>query len=412
MYIRRDYSGSFFGPQKKRRNTFRLFFIFGLAIGALGVYVYANFETLQEKANAMMGNVPTATPLPSDLATLGVTLVLQGDLQAAADLFERAIAQRPDNIDYLHEYGKVLLELGEAEQSLALGDRILDLNPTDPRGYALRAQALVWLSRPSEAIPAALAGLSVNDRYAPLYAALARAYTNTGRYIDGVEAGESAVEVDPASIEARRGYAYALTWVGRNAEATAQLEIALALDERYLPTYFELAVQYLAQDRDQEAIDLYDRILAIQPRNARALLRLCGTYRKVGQFERALGYCEDAAQNDPTSVGANYQLGLLRYNNFDFNGAVESFTQCLEYDSENLDCTYRLGLSYYYLDNCDAAWTVLQQALVMARGRPGTETAIAHIQEGLVAVSQACPQYGGQFVQPEITPELEITPGD
>ena len=409
MYIRRDYSQSFFGPRKPRRNYIRLLFAFGLIVGAFLVYVYVNFDTLQESAQELMGMAPTATPLPNDLATLGANLVLAGDLEAAADLFERAIDQRPNNIDYLHEYGQVLIELDQAERGLELGDQIIDLNPTDPRGYALKARAQVWLGRFSEAIPVALAGLDINDRYASLYASLARAYTRTGRYLDGVEMGLRSVESDPASVEARRSYAHALSWVGESVEATAQLEIALALDQSYVPTYFELAGQYLAQNRDQEAIDLYDRILALQPRNPRALLRLCQSYRKVGQFERALGYCDDAVLADPTSAQASFELGLLQYNRFDFTGAVQSFSQCLEYDPDNLDCTYRLGLSYYYLDDCDTAWEILQRSLFMARSRNNVDTEVSHIQEGLVAVTQKCPEYGGQPLpgDAETTPEVE-----
>jgi tetratricopeptide (TPR) repeat protein len=411
MHIRRDYSNSFFDPNKSKNNYYvRLFFIFGLIIGAFLVYVRINFDTLQEKALDVVGLSPTATPLPNDLATLGANLVLAGDLEAAADLFERALDQRPNNIDYLHEYGQVLIELDEPERAIELAERIIDLNPADPRGYALKARAQVWMNNYSEAIPTVLAGLEVNDRYAPLYASLSRAYTYTGRYLDGVEMGLRGIESDPTSVEARRSYAYALSWIGESEEATAQLEIALALDLNYVPTHFELAGQYLAQNRDQEAIDLYDRILALQPRNSRAMLRLCETYRKVGQFERAIGYCGDAVIADPTSTSAHFQLGLLQYNRFEFTGAIESFSQCLVYAPDDLDCKYRLGLSYFYSDDCDTAWDILQESLQMARSQSNTDTEAAHIQEGLVAITQKCPAYGGHIALPEATPEITPEP--
>jgi tetratricopeptide (TPR) repeat protein len=282
----------------------------------------------------------------------------------------------------------------------------LNIDPNDARGYALKARALVFAGSSTAAIPVALAGLDIGGYSAQLHASLARAYADTGRYEDAVDEGFQAVSDDPADVDARRSYAYALSWVSANDEAIIQLETALTIDSNQIPVYFELAVQYLAQNRDQDAINLYDHVLALQPRNPRAFLRLCETYRKIGQFERAIGFCEDAIAEDSTLVPAFYQLGILKYNLFDFNGALNAFSQCAELDPSSLECTYRLGLSYYYVNDCDMAWQILQESLLMAQSRIGVEAAIENIREGLIAIGQKCPQYGS--VAPTATPEPTI----
>lgn len=422
MYIRRDYSRPMFTKRsnKPSRNYAPLLLFFGILIGGILVFVSSNFEKLQEQALELIGLAPTATPLPSDLATLATQLFVAGDMRAAADLFERAIAQRPNNIDYLYEYGRLMIDMDNPARALELSEQILNINSTDPRGYALKARALVWLRRSADAIPVALAGLDLNRGYeSQLYSALARAYTDTGKYEEGAEAGLLAVQADPGSSDARRSYAYSLSWVGSTREAIAQLEAAIRIDPTNIPAHLELALQYLAQNRDQEAIDLYDRILALQPRNARALLRLCTTYRKIGQFERAIGYCQDAIAADPSSTGAHYQLGILLYNQYRFQEALEAFQACVNIAPDNLDCTYRLGLSYYYVDNCPMAWEILQNSLLMAQSRSGVETTIGYIREGLIAVGQKCPEFGRRdptlftptptFI-PESTPMVTGTP--
>ena len=403
MQIKRDYSEPFFGPRKPKRNYTRLIFVFGLVMGSVLLYVTANRESLQEMTMEALGMGPTPTALPAELALEGVTLARAGDFEAASAFFERAIAQQPDNISFLYEYGLILIDVDDTTRALELGDTILSIDPNDARGYALKAQAFVFADNASAAIPAALAGLDVGTGYtSELYESLARSYANVGRYEEALEAGILGVEADPLNVDARRSYAYALSWVSDYEEAINQLEIAIASDPSQLPAYFELAVQYLAQNRDQDAIDLYDQILAVQPRNPRAFLRLCETYRKVGQFERAIGYCEDAVSEDPESVAAFYQLGILKYNRFDFPGALDAFARCVDLDGSSLECTYRLGLSYYYVDDCDNAWGTLQDSLLMAQNRAGVETAVANIREGLIAVGQKCPQYGS--VAPTATP--------
>ncbi|GAB4323962.1 MAG: hypothetical protein Kow00117_12230 [Phototrophicales bacterium] len=437
MQIKRDYSNTFF--RKNERSGWRLpawaVFLFGLLIGGTVLFVSTNLEELQMEALEMFGMGPTATPLPGDLATLGERLFVAGDLEAAADLFERAIALRPNNIDYLYVYGQLLIDMNAPERALELGNRILEININDPRGYVLRGRAQVWTGDPNGAISSALSGLELNSGYeSELYGILARAYTDAGQYIEGVQAGEQAVQANPSDAEARRSYAYSLSWIGDNEEAIAQLEAAIILKPNYIPVYLELALHYLAQNRDQDAIDLYDQVLAIQPRNARALLRLCTTYRKIGQFERAIGFCQDAVNADPTSVASWYQLGLLQYNRYQFADALYSFGQCIENDPESVDCLHRLGLSYYYVmtqnacvgenlpegcryrttnryyagSDCASAWNILQDSLILAQGEQaeGRDVSgiIANIQEGLVAIGQVCPEYGRFLPTPTPTP--------
>ncbi len=393
MQIKRDYSRPLFTGRRRTWATGRVLFMFGVMLGTMMIFVYTNFEDLQSTALDAIGLSPTTMPLPGDLATFASNLVRAGDVDEAAALFEQALEQRPDNPDYLHEYGQVLIEQGNYLEAVVQADHMLQLNPNDVRGYALKARALVFADNATSAIPIALSSISIDDSYAPAYSALSRAYTNDGQYLDGVENGLSAVEADPGDVEARRAYAYALSWISDNDEAINQLEVALALDPSYIPTHFELALQYVAQNRDQEAIDLYARVLAIQPRNARAMLRLCETYRKVGQFQRAVGYCEDSVQNDPNSIGAQYQLGILKYMNRDFAGALEAFSNCNVLDPENLDCMYRMGLSYYYVDDCDRGWALLQESLLLAQNSAGNETIIANIREGLTAIGEKCLYY-------------------
>ncbi|TVR24392.1 MAG: tetratricopeptide repeat protein [Anaerolineaceae bacterium] len=412
MYVKRDYQRSFFNKAARpRRHYGRWLFLLGLLVGGVALYISANFSQLELQAQEFMGTAPTATPLPADLAMLGSQLAVTGDLTQARDLFERAIEQRPNNIAYRYEYGRLMIEMNQPTITREQGEAIISLNADDPRGYALRAMAEVSSGNPNSAIPFALNGLELNAGYeSHLYTALARAYTNSGQYVRGVEAGEMAIISDPTDANARRAYAYALSWVRQNEAAIEQLEAAILLDPNNISAYMELALHYLAQNRDQEAINIYDRVLAIQPRNARAMRRLCGTYRKIGQFERAIGFCEDAVEADPTAQGAWYELGLLQYNAYRMESARDSFAACVELDPSSYACKHRLGLAYYYLEECTLAWDTLQDSLLLAQIARGQGEDVSgvldNIQVGLQAVTRDCPEYRGLMPSvEEIEPE-------
>lgn len=411
MQIKRDYSQPFFGP-RRRRSYGRVLLVFGLLIGGLLMLVTTQFDQLQVAALEIVGLAPTTTPLPSDLAAQAMDMFRAGNTRQAATLWEQVVRKRPDTIDYLYEYGQVLIELDTADpgRALTMADRIIALNPDDVRGYALKTRALVWSGDSALAVSVGGIGLAIDPNFAPMHAAMARAYTDTARFQDGLDHGERAVELDPLYPDAHRSYAYVLASVRLNEQAIDELEQAIAINPNLVAPYFELAFQYLSLDRNEEAIATYDRILSLQPRNAKAMLRQCLAYSKVGQFDRAVGYCQDATTNDPGYTAAYQQLGIILYNRLDFSGALAAFEQCAFNDPANLECQYRRGLSNYYLKQCDEAWTILQESLLMAQNRVGQEDAINNIRAGLTAITQDCPAYRS-LSSPTATPETPATGG-
>ncbi|MCU0511456.1 MAG: tetratricopeptide repeat protein [Anaerolineae bacterium] len=425
MYVRRNYSQSFFHRRKKPPYVRRAVFL--LLIAGL---VYFGYQVATQPAAfaattyTLLFAQTTPTPLPGTLVMQAQDYYLAGDLDQAAAYYELALAQRPENPEYLYDYGQIQIDRNQPAAALTAGATINRLFPEDVRGMALRARALAWQGDYSAAIPVALAGLQIDSNFAPLYEALSRAYIGASQWAQGVEAGLRAVDLAPDDVRARWAYAGALMAVGARERAVLELENTLTLQPMFIPPYFELAFMYLSADRDQEAIDLYNRVLGMQPRNARAMLRLCEAYRKIGEFERAIGMCQDAVTTDPAFTAAQYRLGILRYNRREFAAARTAFQACVDQDPGSLECTFRLGLAHYYVastgyqtcvnagsracdvrPDCEVAARLLEESLGRAQLQGGLEDTIAIIREGLQALSAdpACPGFSAR--RPESTPE-------
>jgi tetratricopeptide (TPR) repeat protein len=330
-------------------------------------------------------------------------------------------------VNYLYEYGRILIELdrpaeptqgrnvSDAELAMELGDRAINLAPQDPRGYALKAKALVWTGDSAGAIPIALQGREVDSAFAPIYSVLALAYANIGRYQQGLDNGEEAVRLDPMDADAHRSFAIALIYVGLREEAIRQLEDAVNINPKLPGPYFELAGQYNAADLIEEAVATYEEILTLDPQNARAMLRMCEVYFKVGEAQQAQGYCDDALQVNPNYREAHRQLGMVRYSRRNYEGSIQAFEQCEALGSEEIQCYYLRGLAHYYLadgrnEHCDMAWNDLDVSMTMMQGAgPGNENIIADIQRGLQLTIDLCPQYSGRAV-PTVPSATEIVP--
>jgi tetratricopeptide (TPR) repeat protein len=426
MQIKRDYSQPFFSTRRRRRTGTRFIFMYGLLLGGFLVFVSSQFDRLQLAALDAVGMAPTPTAFASAWAQQGYDLYAQGKVEAAAEAFRQAVNQQPNNVNYLYEYGRMLLELdraadeasgrplSDAEIALTIGDQAINAAPQDVRGYALKAKALIWTGDSASAIPIALQGKELDPLFAPVYSALAVGYTNIGRYQQGLDNGEQAVELDPMDADAHRSYAITLIYVGLRDEAIRQLEDAVNINPNLVGPYFELAGQYGVANLTEEAVATYEKILTIDPRSAKAMLRMCELYFKVGEARQAEGYCDDALQANLNYKEAYRQLGMVNYSRRNYEGAIDNFNKCVDLKSEEIQCYYLRGLAHFYLadgknEHCDLAWTDLKVSLEMVAGIAGSENILADIQRGLQLTTQVCPQYSGLGV-PTLAPPTAIPP--
>jgi tetratricopeptide (TPR) repeat protein len=440
--IDRSYNKPFFN---RRRSYRRLYFVamMLLLIFAVPVIGFWQEQTIQEQFLENLGYAPTSTPFAGEHAAMAEDYFRNGDIGNAARYYEMAVQQQPQNINYIYEYGLILIELDRNEESVLLGEQIMELAPNDPRGYALKANAIAW-TNPTDAIPAALAGTEVDYEFAPLHGALATAYTRIGRYTEALREGDLAVRLDENDPNVRRSYSLPLIYTDNYEEAIQQLEQAIAINPNLAGPYFELAALYrsISINKPEVAVSIFYKILQIQPNNPRAYLRLCETYAAVGLFQEAEDFCDSALEIDPNYASAHRMRGQLRYSRRNYEGAIESFQICLflyaeqELDRELIDpliveenpnfdlnavedsfdinsldlngleieCAYIRGLAHYFLgsgDNCNLAWNWLNVAL---NHPESVDSVQANILQGMDNVTKRCSGYSGRTLPTPLPP--------
>ncbi len=390
--IKRNYGKPFFGRRRRGLAGAPVLLVLSAMLAAIGILLVAGWVfriEVETTVNEFLGTPrPTATLPSSQYAQRGFSRFLEGELEAARMDFEFALTQRPKDIDYLYEYGQILIELDEYEMAAAIGERAIEAAEEDHRGHALKARALMW-SDPGSAIPAAVTGLEKNPDFAPLHAALAVAYTNIGRYAEGLQRGIRATELDPLNAFAHRAYSIPLIYTGRSNDAIAALERAVAINPNLTAPYFELAAQYRATDYQEMAVGIYRRILELEPDNAKAYLRICQTYAEVGEFLEGTRFCDTATEIDETYAPAWQMLGQLQYNRRNYESAVASLEKCVEYGSTAVECYYIRGLAYYFLGDCERAWETLLESFQYT----AAPSIIDIVNRGLRDIRADCPGF-------------------
>lgn len=396
MYIRRDKSNLHFGRQ--RRGPSRgLIITLLLVIALMGVALWQS-DRIMGEVQTMLGEPPTPTLSAPTIARTAFIDYVNGDLDDAEEGYARALALEPENVDMLYEYAHILMLQNKGEEGLVVADQLVELAPDDPRGKALRVLGLYQVNRLDEAISYGLGVLESHPDYAQTYAYLAWVYADVGRWVQAVEMGEKAVTLDPDSVDTYRAYAYALTWLGARDEAIQALERAIEIHPTLDFLYFEAAEKYRALENVPAAIAAYEQALAIKPTNSRALLRLCETYFYLREDARAQEYCEQALAVNPQYADAWRQVGLVYYQQGQYQQAVDAFESCEANGSESIYCMYVRGLAYYYLDRCDLAVPILQESMQLTQ----SDRVLGFIREGLRLCNEDPNLY-----EPTPTPEGE-----
>lgn len=437
--INRNYDKPFFN---RRRNRGRLLFIAIMLVLILAtpMIIISQQDQLQYTVLDYAGVAPTATPYAAERAIIGANAYRDGDVDQAAYYFALAVTQQPQNLNYMYEYGLILIEQDRNQQAAELAEQMIELEADNVLGYALKAQAIAWQS-PTDAIPAAIEGREINDQFAPIWGALAIAYTRIGRYTEALRAGDYAITLDPMNASVRRSYSLPLVYTGNYSEAIRQYEQAIALNPNLVAPYFELAFLYKLPQINEPDISLaiYNRILEIEPDNEQAYLRICETYAFVGKFQEAEAYCDTALEIDPNYLSAHRMRGQSRYSRRNYEGAIESFQVCyllyaeqqlnqdiinpidveekpniniadieaqidvsqIDMNQIEIECLYIRGLAHYFLADCEAAW----QWLNIALNHPSAVSSVQqNITQGLARTQRDCAGFANRTIPTPIPP--------
>jgi Tfp pilus assembly protein PilF len=309
-------------------------------------------------------------------------------LRAARELFERAFALEPDAeiarallvialragdrataARYFQEYrtrvagatarvaaaqaraelGAALYENGMFTEATEELEAVVAAEPANVRAVILLAQA--YLAR-KEIVAAGRTLESAVARgidEAPLYAALAEVYRDSGHVENAIPAMRLAIERDPKNEAYRFRYGMLLTDTKAPAAAVIRLREALGDFPRSHKLWFALGVALYLDRKHAEATQAFERAVEVEPRFAPALAYLGMIYDETGRYGEALALYERALAADNRLAAAYYLAGdaLLRQTSPDTARAETHLKRALELDSSFAPA--RLTLAKLYL---------------------------------------------------------------
>jgi adenylate cyclase len=137
---------------------------------------------------------------PEALATAGNLTLLSGDLDAAKEMVDRAVALNSNSAFVWNQRGYLYQGSGQAEEAIRSFERAIRLSPLDPMNFmtfAGLASAFIRLGRFDEAVAAAKKSLRQSQTYTGAYRCLAAALAHLGREAEARGAVVRMLELEP-----------------------------------------------------------------------------------------------------------------------------------------------------------------------------------------------------------------------
>jgi predicted TPR repeat methyltransferase len=200
-----------------------------------------------------------------DALQLAVQMHRNGQLEGAAQLYERLLEAAPGHPDVLHLLGMARHQMGRSDEGVGLIRQAIEHEPN-------------------------FAGFHNN---------LGNIYMNNGRTEDAAMAYERAVALAPEDADLHNNLGALYKALNREAEAEMALSKALALNAQHINAYNNLGLLYASQGDRERAISHYIKALELMPGNEAARKLLATTYYSTGRIKDAAEVYRQWLEKEP-----------------------------------------------------------------------------------------------------------------
>ena len=338
-----------------------------------------NEKAIQEY-RAVLKTDPTSRSVKARLAGIYFGL---GDLANAARYAEEVGEGTGQDAQQLTQMAGILASAGKPDRALRLLDLAIERDPGHGDAYFPKAIILVNQKRLAEAEQAAKQGLKVSPDSPIGHYYLGRIFLESGKQEEALASFDRAIAVNAAFEPAYLAQASLY-------ETRQEREKAIAVLKRYLER-----VNPNNKDIRQHLIQLYvntkdytgglaelDKMLAEEPGDLDAQLRMALIYGEKRDFPRAIELLQGVLKARPAELKVRDYLGYLYEENKEFPKAVEAYQFNIQLDPSYAESHMHLGVLQYRLKAYPAAITHLTEAtrIKPRQPEPFIVLGLAHLQ--------------------------------
>jgi len=154
------------------------------------------------------------------------------------------------------------------------------------------------------------------------------------------------VEIAPEFLEAHLNLGWTLEHSGDPAGAEAAYQSALRLQSAHPKVLLSLGALHLRQGRADQAVGLFEQLLAQQPDSIELKQNLAIAYRMKKDYTAAHRYTKEVLTREAKSISALNLLGLIYFDQGNYDMAEWVFTKANKFEANHPEILTNLGLTH------------------------------------------------------------------
>ena len=268
-----------------------------------------------------------------------------GEIKAAKRLFARIIAIEPNQPDANSNMGAILVAGGDLEEALPFIKAALEANFSVAQYWFNYIDVLFKLNRFSESAE---------------LLAIARTKGCNGKVFDDLGDKLSSTEVElrsrierlgkldldgPGAYHVFFGIGEAWQRLGKQEEAIEAYNKALALKPNYAAAYYNMGIALQEQGKLEASIEAYNKALAIKPDYADAYNNMGNALKDQGKLEKAIEAYNKALSLKPDYAEAYINMGNALQDQGKFEKAIEAYNKALSIKPDCAEAYNNMGVS-------------------------------------------------------------------
>jgi tetratricopeptide (TPR) repeat protein len=234
-----------------------------------------------------------------------------GQLERAAELYQRVLAREPGNAEALHLMGVLFHQQGDPARAVELISGAVALRPTAHIYHANLAEAHRALGKFEAAAACCRAALAIWPDYPEALCNLGAALQGSGQHAESAGHLRRALELRPSFVVAHNNLGIALRELGQLDEALEHFRRAAVLEPAFAPARTNLGQALLTCGQPEEALPHSQEAVRLDPGSALLHLNLGNVLRALERLADARAAYRDALRLDPDLAVANAHLGLV-----------------------------------------------------------------------------------------------------
>ncbi len=283
---------------------------------------------------------------PDALLGAGRQLALAGQTTEADKLFSRLTMLSPGNVDGHIAYLQLLLSMREIDKAIEEGRRAIGADDKRADAHFFLGEALEAKKRWADASEAYKAATERDPMLFEAFIRLARTLLNEDKYIESIEASQSAIDLRATDPQPYRWKAEAELALSDGGAALASVATALQLRPGYADALAVGSRAFGVTGDDKAAIDYANQAIQAEPQNILGYLALGEAHRNRGRGAEAITAFESALQISPTDAGALVGKGRAENAQGRHQEALKLYSDALESNPLSADAHLFAGHTY------------------------------------------------------------------